>query len=436
MLPAPRLALCFLAVSLLLLAGGVWAPLAPAGGLALAALAVYAAIDLCLLPRRRGLEIRRRLPGRLSLAEPTSVYFDVRYTGRRPIRLLLAERLPDGFEAGPAVCAATLAPGQETTLTYRLTARRRGAYTLAAADVRIRPAMGLFERQFRLDARSDIQVFPNLANLERYELLLRRGLTREQGLARLRQLGQGMEFESLRQYGQGDDISRVDWKATAKRSQLIVKNFQPERQQSVIVALDVGRATAGEFAGLSRLDYLVNATLMLAYVVLRQGDWFSLLAFSDRIESYLPPVRGVAKVEKVAEALHNVHPRLVESDYGTACRFLDLKNRKRSLLCLMTDVIDRHASDVVLAYMARFARRHLPLAITLANPEINDLAEQPLAQTPDPYAKAVATDVLTIRQEALLQMRRLGVGVLDVPPDALTAKLINRYLLIKSTRRL
>jgi len=272
--------------------------------------------------------------------------------------------------------------------------------------------------------------------MTRYELLLRRGLTHEQGLARLKQIGQGTEFESLRLYTTGDDMSRVEWKATAKRRRLVVKNYEPEREQNVLVAIDVGRATAGEFEGISRLDYFVNAALMLAYVSLRQGDWFSLVAFSDRIEGYLPPVRHLKNIDRVARALYKLEPRLTEADYGAACRFLALKNRKRSLICFMTDVIDREASADIIGYMARFARYHLPLTVTLANPEVRAVAEEPLAKCRDPYSKAVSLDVLRAREEALVAMRRQGVGVLDIDPRSLTPELINRYLLIKSKHRL
>jgi uncharacterized protein (DUF58 family) len=127
---------------------------------------------------------------------------------------------------------------------------------------------------------------------------------------------------------------------------------------------------------------------------------------------------------------------MVEADYGSACRFLSLKNRKRSLICLMTDVIDREASSVILAYMARFARHHLPLAITLANPEVRSAASQPLAECADPYVRAASVDVLNAREEALASMRQRGVGVLDVEPPELTPELINRYALIKTTQRL
>ena len=141
-------------------------------------------------------------------------------------------------------------------------------------------------------------------------------------------------------------------------------------------------------------------------------------------------------VDRVARALYELQPRLVESDYGGACRFMSLRHRKRSLICLMTDVIDRQASATIISYLGRFARYHVPLAITLANPDVHTVAHQPLAKCPDPYSKAVALDVLTARQEALTAMRRQGVRVLDTHPNLLTPELINRYIMIKSTHRL
>lgn len=436
MLPSFRLVAMVLAAGVIFLAGAVMPPFVAIGAIYLLVLGAYAMLDALLLTRRRQITIRRIAPERISLGVPTRIVLHVHNASRRTVRVQLAEDLPEHIAAHPAELAANVGPGADSTLEYRLVARRRGRHTLSRLDVRVMPIMGLFYRQFTFETPAEVHVFPNLVNLNRYELLLRRGLTHEQGLARLRQIGQGSEFESLRRYTTGDDMGRVDWKATAKRGQLIVRNHQPERRQSVLVAIDAGRATAGEFEGISRLDYLVNAALMLAYVALRQGDWFSLVAFSNRIESYLPPVRRLANIDQVARTLYELEPRLTESDYGSACRFLGLKNRKRSLICLMTDVIDRHASDVILAYMARFARRHLPLAVTLANPEVCALANQPLGRSADPYSKAIALDVLTARREALTDMRRSGVDVLDVHPNALSVELINRYLLIKATRRL
>jgi uncharacterized protein (DUF58 family) len=436
MLPSRRLIILVACAAPLLLAGAVFAPFTVLGLAYVALLLAYAVLDVLLLPSRRRIAVTRLVPERVSLGAPARIAFEITNGTHRRAEVRLAEDLAEGLDAEPEECAGLFEAGESGVLSYRLTARTRGRHGLSAVDVRVLPAMGLFYRQFRLEMPAEVHVFPNLANLRRYELLVRRGLTHEQGVARQRQIGQGSEFESLRLYAAGDEMTRIDWKATARRSRLIVRDYQPERQQSVLVAIDVGRATAGEFGGLSRLDYLVNAALMLAYVALRQGDWFSLVAFSDHIESYLPPVRQLRSIDRVARTLYELEPRLVEADYAAACRFLSLKNRKRSLVCLMTDVLDRDASGIIIASRARFARHHLPLAVTLANPEVRGVADAPLAQTSDPYAKAAALDVLAAREEALAAMRHRGIGVLDVHPDELTPELINRYLMIKSTGHL
>ena len=436
MLPSRRLVILVLAAAPIFLAGALHRHMVVVAVLYLTALSLCALLDLLLVPGRKTIAVEREAPERLSLGEWTRIVLDVRNLGRRQVALRLAEDLPESMEARAAELHGVFDARAHGRMEYRLRPRRRGRYLLSAIDVRARSVVGLVYRQFRVELPSEVQVFPNLVDVQRYDLLVRRGLSTMQGLARQRRIGQGSEFESLRVYTPGDEMARVDWKATAKRSKLVVKNFQPEREQSVLVAIDVGRATAGEFAGVSRLDYLINAALMLAYVVLRQGDWFSLLAFSDRIESYLPPVRRLQSIDRVARALFELEPRLTEANYGAACGFLGLRQRKRSLICLMTDVIDKQASEVVLGYLARFARRHLPLAIALGDPEVLRLAREPLSRTSDPYSKAVALDALSAREEALTTMRHQGVDVLDVTPDKLTPDLINRYLLIKSTRRL
>ena len=436
MVPSPRLMILVLAAAPLFLAGVLYEGATAVGVLYVIVLALYTGLDALLLPRRRHIAVTRSIPERVSVGYPTVIRYAVENHTRRRLQVHLAQDGPEEMDISPTECQAVLKPGQSAELEGRLTAHQRGVHRLGRIFVRALPATGLLYRQFTLDLPAEIQVFPNLMNVRKTELLARRGSSFEQGLARLRQIGQGYAFESLRRYVRGDEMSRIEWKVTARRGELIVKNLEPERQQSILVALDVGRATAGEFQGLSRVDYLVNATLMLAFIALRQRDQFSLVAFSDRIESYLPPVTGVKNIEQVARALFQVQPRLVESDYDGACRFLGLKNRKRSLLCLMTDVIDRQASDVLLGYLARFARYHLPLAVTLSNPELQQVAHQPLASCADLYSKAVALDVLAARDEALLSMRRKGVSILDVPPNRLTPELLNRYTAIKSLRRL
>lgn len=436
MLPSLRLILLVLAASPLFLAGTLIEGFSAIGVVYVIILGVYTSLDWLLLPKRKHVRITRKVPDRISLNVSTTIEVQIENLSRRTVDVSICENINSDLKAEPLHCVIRLKAGRTGTVKYRITSAKRGVQTVDSMFVRMLPSLGLLYRQFRLNEPMKLEVFPNLVNIARYDLLARRGLTLQAGMARLRRIGQGSEFESLRNYVIGDEISRIDWKATAKRNALIVRNYEPERQQNVFVAIDAGRSTSGEFAGISRLDYLVNATLMLAFVALRQKDQFSLIAFSNKIETYLPPVSGLKNIDRVAQSLFDLKGKMLESDYSAACRFISRYNRKRSLLCLLTDVTGIETNSIVIAHMTRFARQHLPLAITLKNPEIEQLADQPLSTCSDLYSKAVAIDTIAARKEALQLMRRKGVGILDVSPDKLTPHLIKRYLDIKFKNQL
>ena len=435
LLPTPRL------VGLLLFAAPVFAlePLwSPALGLAstyLLGLGFAVLVDALSLRSRTRVSLERSLPHRIGQHAAAMVGYRLTNETRSSLLVQIAERLPEYVEGDRTRHAVRLEGGQSRRLEDRIVAQRRGVFEFERVDVRVTPVWGLLARQTLVELPAQLRVLPNLTALTRCELELRRGL-RDVGLSRIRHRGQGSEFESLRQYVPGDDFSQIEWKATARRGVLVTRNLEAERRQSVIVALDVGRSTAGEIHGKSRLDTFVDATLLLAYVTLRQGDWFSLVAFSGRIERYLPPLRGLQNIGRVADALCPLDTRLEEPDYGAACRFLGLRNRKRSLMVLMTDVIDEDANDVMMAYMARYARYHLPLVATLTDTELLEMAVSPLGPDADPYVKAVALDTIAARERALRAMRHRGVGVLDVEPQNMTPALLQRYLQLKVSRRL
>ena len=199
-----------------------------------------------------------------------------------------------------------------------------------------------------------MKVYPNVASLARYELAAMRHRTTEIGLLPLGLRGRGSMFESLRDYVPGDDPADAAWKATARHGRLMTRNFETERSQNMLVVLDCGRLMVPQVDQLSRLDHAINATLLLSYVAMKQGDYIGLVAFSDRVESYVPPIKGQAAMARMNEALYRLEAGPRESDYERVCKFLALRHRKRSLIVILTDVIDKDASSMLLAYTARF----------------------------------------------------------------------------------
>jgi len=243
-------------------------------------------------------------------------------------------------------------------------------------------------------------------------------------------------FESLREWGPGDDLRHIDWKATAHRGKVITRQYEAERRQHVLLVLDLGRLMTAEAAGVSRLDYVVQAALELAYTAVQHDDNVGVMAFADGVQHFVVPQRGRLALRRVLDVLARVQPKLVEPDYPGAFRYLAARNRKRALTVLFTDVIDRFASDALVANVASLRPRHLPLAVTLQNQELNAVAALRPAVAPDAFRKAAAEELLRAREEALGHMRRAGVLVLDVPPERAAGAVVAKYLDLKRRGRL
>ena len=259
---------------------------------------------------------------------------------------------------------------------------------------------------------------------------------RHPGSAAARRLGEGRLFESLRDFVPGDDPRHIDWKATARRHKVIARQFQAERRQHVLLVLDCGRLLSAELAGSAALEYAVHGAVELAHAAIQQDDDVGVMAFSDGVHHYVPPQRGRPALRAIMDVLARVEPRLVESDYPGAFRYLAVRNRKRALTVVFTDVIDRFASDALVANVASLRPRHLPLAVTLRNPDLDRMAFHPPRDRHDAFHIAAALELLRARDEALAHMRRAGVIVLDVPPARAAQAAAAQYLELKRRGRL
>lgn len=396
---------------------------------------LVAAICVWLSPRSGQIRIERKLPEHFSLGATNQVGWEVRNMAGTPLSFELTEDVPDLFERDMSSVSGVLQPRSAASVHYSIVPTRRGLYTFGDVFLRWQTHLGLTVRQKRFSACDAVKVYPNVSNLARYELATQRHRVAEIGLTPIRLYGRGSMFESLRDYVPGDDLADAAWKATARHNRVMIRNYETERSQNVLVALDCGRLMATQVDRLSRLDCAINAAMLLTYVAMKQGDHIGLVAFSDRIESYVPAMKGRAALTRMNEALYRLEPRLCEPDYEGVCKFLALRHRKRSLIVILTDVIDREASSTLLAYSSRFARYHLPLCVTLRNLEVERMAAAKPQRAADCFSTTAALRLIARRAEVLGHMRQSGVDVLDVDPRQLTPQLLNRYLLLKARNR-
>jgi uncharacterized protein (DUF58 family) len=291
--------------------------------------------------------------------------------------------------------------------------------------------LGLARHRARLPLPWDVVVYPPLVSV-RLRASVADARRREAGMKPIRRLGEGRLFESLREWVSGDDLRHIDWKATARRGKVITRQYEAERRQQVLLVLDTGRLmTADVAAGVARLDFAVQAALELAYAAAQHDDNVGIMTFADGVQHFVAPERGRTGVRRVMDVLAEVQPKLVEPDYPGAFRYLAARNRKRALTVLFTDVIDRFASDALVANVATLRPRHLPLAVTLRNPELDAAAMQRPATARDAYRKAAAEELLHAREEALGHMRRAGVLVIDVTPERAAQAVVAKYLDLK-----
>lgn len=386
--------------------------------------------DALLAHRRRWLHVERHVPARLSLGAAAEVVLRIENRSLRSVRLEVTDDLPAGLHReGPERFAVEVPARGEAGIVYRVRAEARGELAAGAVHLRVRGPFGLVWHQHR-SARSDVvRVQPGVPEVRRYRLLGLRHRLQEAGLRNVRQKGDGGSFESLRNYARGDDPRSIDWKATAKHGALMVRQFEAERSQNVLLAIDAGRLMTERIGDRERIDAALAAALLLADVASVHSDRVGLLVFSDRIEQCLPPAR--VSLSRMADALGRVRPRLVEPNYPAAFAILSRQFRRRSLVVLFSDVIDARASAALISHLTRSASRHLALVVALRNPELDAAAAAAPENEAAAYRRAAAEELLQARAHALATMQRAGALVADARPGDAIPVVVNRYLEVK-----
>jgi uncharacterized protein (DUF58 family) len=387
--------------------------------------------DAATIPPVSKLRAIRQLPPRFALDVDHSVKLILTNLAAAPIQVSLRDELPDMFEAKTELPEVTLPSGGEARLSYDVRPLSRGAHRFGDVILRVRGERGLVQKQLALAVPDTAKVYPNFRGADHYQLLAQID-QRDEVVRKPRPFkAAGTDFESLRPYIPGEDPRNIDWKATARRGAPISRNKQVERGQQLAVLLDAGRLMAETIGKYSKLEHALNATVMLSYVVQKRGDALSVASFSNKIESFLPTVRGPSLLPRVLESLYAVQVRPVESDYWQAIAQVLMLLNRRSLVILLTDVLDASASAGLINNLSRAAEKHLVLCVVLNEPAIAEMARAVPVTVEDTYRKAAACDLLRRRRLALENMRSRGILVLETDPAHLSVHLVKRYLEIR-----
>lgn len=430
----PRLAL----VGLFVLAGvplviGIFAPAVGQVGVLLTMLVfAIALLDLAASPSLARIEVRRESRDVMSVG------------ARNPVRLWLRNRnrttvIVDIHDEPPLPCRmidlpfrTELPPNRPKTVTYHVEPHQRGRSRFGRIYLHSRSRFGLWTLCDEREDRQAVRIYPDIQAVHGIELLARRNRLAEAGVKLSRLRGRGTEFDRLREYRREDEYRAIDWKATARHQELISREYVVERNQNILFVLDCGRSMCNELDGVSHFDRALNALILLSYVALRQGDTVGVLAASNRIERWVPPVRGVGAIESLIAQTYELVPRYDASDYSLMVDELSRRYRKRSLVILITHALDEVHLEGIGRQMRRLRSPHLVLGAFLRNVPLQERLDTVPTSELEAFQVAAAADMVAHQTMQIAKLQQSGLLVVESQPQDLSARLIGQYLEIKA----
>ena len=387
--------------------------------------------DIARLPAPSQLEVSRLWSTPPSLSNPSKVELQVTNQGKTPLLATLIDDLPPQVRPSPVTLDVQVAAGASVRVAYEIRPSQRGDAEIGRAFVRYESPLRVGERWAVAGLRQTVRVVPDLEEARRHTLYLLRSRQIEMEKRLTRYRGLGREFESLREYREGDDAREICWTATGRRGKLITRQFQIERSQAVWIVVDAGRLLRARVGGLSKLDYAANAALALAEIALYSGDRVGLLAYGRQVQQELKAGRGPLQLNAFVQALAVVREEVNEADHIRAVRMLLMEQKRRALIVWITDLAETAMTPDVIQSALQLTRRHLLLFAAIAQPEVAELTEKAPGNAADLYRYTAAQEVLQRRELLLRTLRQQGALAVELQPGKLATGLVNQYLDVK-----
>jgi uncharacterized protein (DUF58 family) len=426
-----RIALLWLVAAV---AASIWPQAVLVWLIASAAGIAVVAIDAVLLVLSRAPTAARHLPGSAALNVPIDVR--IRLANRSSLRCIY-----DVYDHHPPECSIEGQPQSLALpargwaeLAYRLRATSRGNLQFGPIELRMTSPLRLWQRRVRAGEPATLRVYPNFAALSGYALLATDHRLSDVGILQRRRRGEGMDFDQLREYREGDSQRKIDWKASQRLGKLISRDYQDERDQQIVFLVDCGRRMRAKDDDCSHFDHALDATLLLAYVGLRQGDSVGLMTMSGE-ERFLAPRSSRETVSRILNAVYDLQPGMMTADYYQAAVALGRRVRKRALVVVLSNLRDED-DDTLLPALRLLQKRHLVLFASLREKVLDDAVLLPVNDFESALAHAAAVDYRMQRDAAFRRLKLANVVCLDVPPQRLAVALVNQYLEVKRSGRL
>ena len=380
----------------------------------------------------KGVQIERQFDGRFAVGAETDVLIEVANHTPRDLSLSLKDEFPPQMQlTGSREAQLEVEAQTNGGFIYSLKPPKRGQFSFGNIAVRYLSRWRLVWCQTTAAEPITVKVYPNMRRAREAELKALGARSFVAARRKSQWRGEGRDFESLRDYVRGDEMRHISWTATARRGKLVTRQYQMERDQTILIALDAGRLMTGRLENETKLDLAVHATLALMSAAARAGDNAGLLVFGRRIKTFLPPKRGAEHLDAALEALHAIEPEMIEPSYARAFEFVSANSQRRSLVVVLTDVVDEEGSAELLSSLKLLRPRHLPLVVTIADRDLKAVVHESPDNEAELFAQSVAEEIMYQREAALRLVESQGGLALDVTAAALVPKLLETYLRVK-----
>lgn len=393
-------------------------------------LLVLTSTDFFLLfyKQKSPIQFQRNIPLRMNLGDKEAVHLELISNYPFPIRGVILEK--DGLGEVRDL-PFQIAPKSHALVSYELHPKRRGLLQFEMCYVRFGGLLGLLERNLIFQTKQATAVYPSIRQMKAFEFAVAHA-SQERGIKKIRQLGHNNEFEHIKNYTQGDELKTINWKASSRRNELMVNQYQIERSQHIYALVDKSRSMKHAYEGMQLLDYAINSTLVLGNIALQKQDKFGVFTFANKMGSLLLADTGKAHRQGLLELLYQQKTNFKETNFDLVYYTIRQKIKQRSMLLLFTNFDTQAALERVLPALLRINRHHLLVVVFFEQTDLQQLSIQKPRNIQDVYLSQVAQDRMLEKRVMAKKMNKLGIRTILTEPDQLSVKVINQYLEVKS----
>lgn len=387
---------------------------------------------ILLFAAKNGVKGSRVIPEKFSNGDENPVRILVNNYYTFNVHINIIDEIPEQFQVRNFSIKRKLDPSSSSEIEYKLRPVERGEYHFGKLNIYVTSIFGLIARRFTYDDHAMVPTYPSFMQLRKYDLMAISNNLHQYGIKKIRKIGHTMEFEQIKDYVLGDDLRTINWKATAKRNQLMVNQFQDEKSQPVYSIIDKGRVMKMPFEGLTLLDYAINAALVISNVALKKQDKSGILAFSKKVENIVVAEKRTSQMNLILETLYNVSTDFFESDYSRLYADVKRSITHRSLMLLYTNFETLDSLHRQLPYLKGIAKNHLLVVIFFKNTELNQIITEPAETVQQAYDKVIAEKFAFEKRLIVNELQKYGIQSILTSPRDLTIDTINKYLEIKA----